>query len=286
MSELDQLSPSDLDRVAARLAELLATATARGGAICFGDVCVEAKVARQWIELGVERFSNGPGHGRGAREVAAYIDHTLLKPDATADQIRALAAEAREHSFAAVCVNPCWVPLAASLLRGSPVKVCTVVGFPLGATMPEIKATEARRAIRDGAGEIDMVINIGALKGGDDALVLRDIRAVVDACEDGRALCKVILETALLTDEEKVRACVLAKKARADFVKTSTGFASGGATADDVTLMSRAVAGTRMGVKASGGVRNYADFESMVRAGATRIGASAGVRIIKEATEA
>jgi deoxyribose-phosphate aldolase len=285
MAETDKLSSEDLERVAARIAAMLAGATVQGSQWCFGDVCVDAAVARQWIAAGVARLSNGLG-APVAADIAGYIDHTLLKPDATKSQVEQLCAEAREHGFAAVCINPTWVPLAARLTRGSSVVVCTVVGFPLGATHGETKALEARRAIREGAREIDTVINIGALKSGDDREVFRDIRAVVDACEDGRALCKVIIETALLSDEEKVRACTLAKKARADFVKTSTGFASGGATAADVALMARAVQDVGMGVKASGGVKNYADFEKMVRAGATRIGASAGVHILKEARAA
>ncbi|MFQ5430242.1 MAG: deoxyribose-phosphate aldolase [Phycisphaerae bacterium] len=218
-----------------------------------------------------------------ARDVAQYIDHTLLKPEATADQIRQLCKEALEYGFASVCVNPSFVKLCSDLLKGSPVKVCTVVGFPLGAHVPEIKATEARRAIREGASEIDMVINIGALKGGDDEWVYRDIKAVVDACVDGRAICKVIIECALLTDDEKVRACLIAKRARADFVKTSTGFSSGGATERDVALMSEAVRDARMGVKAAGGIRSYEDMKSMVEAGATRIGASAGIQIVQAA---
>jgi deoxyribose-phosphate aldolase len=186
------------------------------------------------------------------------------------------------HPFALIRHGFDWRP-AAGCLKGSPVAVCTVAGFPLGAHVPEIKALEARRSIREGATEIDMVINIGALKSGDDDAVYRDIKAVVDACADGRAICKVIIECALLTDDEKVRACKAAKRARADFVKTSTGFSTGGATAADVALMSEAVAGTRMGVKAAGGIRSYEDLRAMVQAGATRIGASAGVQIIKEA---
>jgi deoxyribose-phosphate aldolase len=169
------------------------------------------------------------------------------------------------------------------LLRGSAVKLCCVVGFPLGAQAPQIKALEARKAIREGAGEIDMVINIGALKGGDTALVLRDIRAVVEACKDGRALSKVIFETALLTDEEKITACELSMKAGADYVKTSTGFSSGGATVEDIALMAKTVAPRKLGVKASGGVRTYDDAVRMIRAGATRIGASASVKIVAEA---
>lgn len=283
--KLEHLSADDLARVADRIASMLGSTTTRGNMVCFGDICMDAAVAKQWIGFGVGRLSSSPGTWGGAAslsEIARYIDHTLLKPEATDAQVKELCAEAHKHSFMSVCVNPYWVKRCSELLRGSSVKVCTVIGFPLGANNADIKALEARRAIRDGASEIDMVINVGALKSGDDATVFRDIRAVVDAAEDGRALCKVILETALLTDDEKVRACVLSKKARADFVKTSTGFAAGGATAEDVALMHRAVGGT-LGVKASGGVKSLADFEEMVRAGATRIGASAGIRILKEA---
>jgi len=283
MDNLDRLSSEDLERVASRIAEMMAGGEARGNLWCFGDVCVDARLAQPWIDAGVARLSNGLGNIQSVASIAKYIDHTLLKPDATESQIAQLCGEAAEHGFKSVCVNPVWVRRAAELLRGSGVLVCTVVGFPLGATVRDIKALEARRAIRDGAKEIDMVINIGALKGGDDEAVFKDIRAVVDACDDGRALCKVIIETALLTDEEKVRACVAARRARADFVKTSTGFASGGATAADVALMARVVADARMGVKASGGVRSLADLETMVGAGATRIGASAGIKIMKEA---
>jgi len=206
----------------------------------------------------------------------------LLKPEATRDQIVQLCREAREYGFAAVCVNPCYVKLAAELLRGSPVKVCSVVGFPLGATLPEVKAYEARRAIEEGAAEIDMVINIGALKSGDLELVRRDIAAVVDVCHAKGALCKVIIEAALLSDEEKVLACQLAKAAGADYVKTSTGFGPGGATVHDVALMRRTV-GPGMGVKAAGGIRSYEAARNMIEAGATRIGASAGVKIVREA---
>ncbi len=222
----------------------------------------------------------------GPEKVAKLIDHTLLKPEATAPDIEKLCGEAKKHGFFSVCVNTTWVPKAKSLLRGSPVKLCCVVGFPLGAQPPEIKTLEARRAIREGADEVDMVVNIGALKGKDDALVLKDIRAVVEACRERRVLSKVILETALLTDEEKVRACELAMKAGADYVKTSTGFSSGGATAADVALMARTVAPKRLGVKASGGIRTYADLVKMVEAGATRVGASASVKILEEARAA
>ncbi|MFH1419861.1 MAG: deoxyribose-phosphate aldolase [Planctomycetota bacterium] len=216
-------------------------------------------------------------------DLAAYIDHTLLRPDATWQEILDLAAEAEQYGFASVCVQPTNVRRAADRLKGSRVRVCSVVGFPQGANVPETKALEARRAIRDGAREIDMVINIGALKSGDDDLVFRDIRGVAEACMEGRAISKVIIETAMLTDDEKVRACQLAKRARADFVKTSTGYGGGGATAHDVALMAEAVHGTKMGVKASGGIRNYEDAHKMIQAGATRLGASAGVKIVKEA---
>ncbi|HFD39523.1 MAG TPA: deoxyribose-phosphate aldolase [Anaerolineae bacterium] len=215
-------------------------------------------------------------------EIARYIDHTLLKPDATQDQIAQLCYEARKYGFAAVCVNPVNVKLCAQLLQGTPVHVCTVVGFPLGATPPEVKAYEAQQAIADGATEVDMVINIGALKSKDYALVERDIATVARVCHTGGALLKVIIEAALLTDEEKVIACQLAKAAGADYVKTSTGFGPGGATVHDVALMRRAV-GPEMGVKAAGGIHSYEEAEAMIAAGATRIGASAGVKIVQGA---
>jgi deoxyribose-phosphate aldolase len=215
-------------------------------------------------------------------EIARYIDHTLLKADATFDQVAKLCEEAKEFSFASVCVNPFYVKHCAKLLDGSSVKVCTVVGFPLGANATKTKVREARRAIRDGANEIDMVINVGALKSGCEDTVYRDIRAVAKAAHKGGAICKCILETALLTDEEKVRACEAARRAKADFVKTSTGFGPAGATVEDILLMSRTVADANMGVKASGGIRNFYDAQRMIDAGATRIGASAGVQIVKE----
>ncbi|MBN2424252.1 MAG: deoxyribose-phosphate aldolase [Calditrichaceae bacterium] len=210
-------------------------------------------------------------------ELAHWIDHTLLKPDAVKAEIEKITAEAVEHGFASVCINPYWVPLVHKLLRGRGPKVCTVIGFPLGATFPEIKAAETRAAVEKGAQEIDMVINIGALKSGDYELVEKDIRAVVRAA--GRNMVKVILETCLLTDDEKVKGCELAKKAGANFVKTSTGFSKGGATVKDVALM-RKIVGSQMGVKASGGVRTYEEACKMVEAGATRIGASASVTIV------
>jgi deoxyribose-phosphate aldolase len=215
--------------------------------------------------------------------IPRLIDHTLLRPDATKADIERLCHEAMQHEFCSVCVNPTWVSLAHQLLEKSDVMVCCVVGFPLGAHLPETKAMEAQAAIRQGAREIDMVVNVGALKSGDEALVLRDIRSVVEACRDGSAKCKVILETCLLTDAEKSRACELAVQAGADFVKTSTGFSTGGATVEDVALMSRKVGGQKVGVKASGGIRSLADLRRMVEAGATRIGTSSGVKIVQEA---
>ncbi|MDM5452801.1 deoxyribose-phosphate aldolase [Peribacillus simplex] len=217
-----------------------------------------------------------------SQNVAGLIDHTLLKADATKEQIKVLCEEAREYNFASVCVNPTWVKYASELLEGSEVKVCTVIGFPLGATTSETKAFETKDAISNGAHEVDMVINIGALKDKDDELVERDIRAVI-AASTGKALSKVIIETSLLTEEEKVRACELAVKAGTDYVKTSTGFSTGGATVEDITLMRKTV-GPDIGVKASGGVRNTSDAQKVIEAGATRIGASAGVSIVKGLT--
>jgi len=214
--------------------------------------------------------------------VASMIDHTLLKPDATRKNIEELCREAAQFKFATVCVNPVWVALSAKLLTGSGVGVCSVVGFPLGATTADVKGYETRRAIFDGAREIDMVINVGALKSGDLAVVERDIEAVTTPCRDCGALSKVIIEAALLTDDEKVTACTLAKAAGADYVKTSTGFGPGGATAADVALMRRVV-GAEMGVKAAGGVRDLEGMQAMIAAGATRVGASAGVKIVQQA---
>jgi len=277
----------DIQRIVQRIMDL-----AGGGdlgcttlACGFCKTCAQTnpELVRQFLEMGADRIAHQPGAGDLPRELAASIDHTLLKPDATTEQLKSLCAEARDYGFASVCVNPANVKLVASELAGTKVKACSVVGFPLGATPPEIKALEARRAIRDGAREIDMVINVGALKSGDDDLVCRDIRAVTEVCMDGRSLCKVILETALLNDDEKVRACQAARRARADFVKTSTGFGPGGATAADVALMSQAVSGTRMGVKASGGIRDLDSAQEMIHAGATRLGVSAGVKIVKQA---
>jgi deoxyribose-phosphate aldolase len=213
--------------------------------------------------------------------VAALIDHTLLKADARRQEIEKLCAEARDLGFATVCINPCWVSLASRLLRGAPTGVCTVVGFPLGATTADVKQYEARRVIYDGANEVDMVINVGALKSGDLSVAERDIAAVVSVCRDCGVLSKVIIEAALLTDEEKVTACTLAKAAGANYVKTSTGFGPGGATVADVALMRRVV-GPDIGVKAAGGVRDYEALKNLVTAGASRVGASAGVKIVEQ----
>jgi deoxyribose-phosphate aldolase len=248
-------SHSDLERIAQRVQELLAAQ---------GNPPIAASMPKPKLDI------------------AQLIDHTVLRPDTTRNDIEQLCREARQYKFYSVCVNPTWVSLARQMLEGTSVKVCCVVGFPLGAQPPETKAMEARAAIRQGAKEIDMVINVGALKSGDDELVLRDIRGVVEACRDGSAKCKVILETSLLSNEEKSRACELSVKARADFVKTSTGFSTGGATVEDVSLMSRIVRDKGLGVKASGGVRSLADLMKMVAAGATRIGTSSGIKILKE----
>jgi len=249
------LSPEDVARIADRVREILA----QGG------------------------VTSAPSLVLTPDQVVKLIDHTVLKPEATEEDIEKLCKEAAEYKFYSVCVNPSWVPKAKQLLRGTSVKICAVAGFPLGAQSPQIKALEARRALREGASEIDMVINIGALKSKDDQLVARDIRGVVEECKEARAVSKVILETALLNDEEKVRGCLLAMKAGADFVKTSTGFSKSGATVEDVALMARTVAPRRLGVKASGGVRTYADVVKMVQAGATRVGSSNSVNIVQEA---
>lgn len=234
------------------------------------------------VDAGAARIGLVLGETGSARDWASLIDHTLLKPEATDADIRKLCEEAARYRFASVCVNPTWVRAAACNLAGSGVPVCTVIGFPLGASLSDVKAYEARRAILDGAKEVDMVINVGALKSRDDCLVEYDIRSVVEAAHEYSVTTKVIIETALLTDDEKVRACQAAKRAGADFVKTSTGFSKGGATVADVELMRRTV-GAELGVKASGGVKNLDDARKMVEAGATRIGASVGVKIAQEA---
>jgi deoxyribose-phosphate aldolase len=250
---------------------------------CADGVCVKTCFDRvgEVISAGAERLTSTLGNIPDDKSMNSMIDHTLLKPEATPDQIAQLCFEARKYNFASVCINPSHVKLCADLLKGSPVKVCTTIGFPLGATSSEVKLFETNNAIRDGATEIDMVINIGALKARDLEFVAKDILGVVKASHEGGAIVKVIIEAALLTDEEKTIACLLAKEAGADYVKTSTGFASGGATVEDVTLMRRVV-GPEMGVKAAGGIRTREEAEKMVQAGATRIGASAGVRIVQE----
>ncbi len=252
---------------------------------CAEGLCVKTCFDRtgRVVSAGADRLSSTLGGIPQDLNLAGMIDHTLLKPDATPDQIAQLCFEARKHGFASVCINPAWVTLCAQLLQGSPVKVCTVIGFPLGATAPEVKAFETQNAIDHGASEIDMVINIGALKARDLEVVARDIHGVVTAAHARGALVKVIIEAVLLTDEEKTIACLVSKEAGADFVKTSTGFASGGATVHDVALMRRVV-GPEMGVKAAGGLRTFEDAQNMIKAGATRIGASAGVKIIQGPT--
>ena len=284
MSDLsDGRHAVDLRQLVAIIAEELAAyrAAPQPRCACHGlqHDCCPARV-QGVLDAGAARLGLHAAGG-GAGTVAALIDHTLLKPDATAADIETLCREAAEHRFATVCVNPTWVALAARRLRGTGVGVCSVVGFPLGATTADVKAYETRRAIGDGASEIDMVINVGALKSGELRLVEQDIEAVASACRACGATSKVIIEAALLSDDEKVTACTLAKAAGADFVKTSTGFGPGGATVADVALMRRVV-GDAMGVKAAGGVRDLGQVQAMVAAGASRVGASAGVRIVRE----
>jgi len=278
------LSEGDLQRLIAIITEeVLAAASGGppGRCACHAvvvDCCPER--VRGVLDAGASRLGlHAAGGAPGG--IAAMIDHTLLKPEAARDDVERLCREAAEFRFATVCVNPAWVALAAARLRGSGVGICSVVGFPLGATTADVKQYETRRAIFDGATEIDMVINVGALKSGDVRTVARDIEAVVEACRPCGVVSKVIIEAALLSDEEKITACTLSKAAGADFVKTSTGFGPGGATAADVALMRRAV-GQEMGVKAAGGVRDLEGVKAMLAAGATRIGASAGVRIVQE----
>ena len=282
---------SDLRRLIAIILEELSAAGAgapagRCGCHALHADCCPDRI-RGVLEAGAARLglhASGGGPGGGAGTLAGLIDHTLLKPDASEAEIETLCREAAEHRFASVCVNPTWVATCASLLRPSGVTVCSVVGFPLGATTADVKHYETRRAIFDGAREIDMVLNVGARKSGNLRVVERDIEAVTGPCRESGALSKVIIEAALLTDDEKVTACTLAKAAAADFVKTSTGFGPGGATAADVALMRRVV-GDEMGVKAAGGVRDLDGVRAMVAAGATRIGASAGVRIVQSAAQ-
>jgi deoxyribose-phosphate aldolase len=275
---------SELQRLIAIIVEEMAAAAARPQSRCSchavaSDCCPDR--LKTVLEAGATRLGVHAAGGAPAG-VAAMIDHTLLKPDATRKEIEALCREAAQFGFATVCVNPVWVALAARQLAGTTVGVCSVVGFPLGATTADVKGYETRRAIFDGAREIDMVISVGALKSGDLRTVERDIEAVTGSCRDCNVLSKVIIEAALLTDEEKITACTVAKAAGADYVKTSTGFGPGGATAADVALMRRVV-GADMGVKAAGGVRDLDSLKAMVAAGATRVGASAGVKIMQQA---
>ena len=274
------MTNGNYDRLVEQITDLVLSKLGSGDEEC-ATFC-SADVQRI-VDAGAERIGIVLGESATAHDWASLIDHTLLKPEATESDIRKLCEEAAKFGFASVCVNPAWVKQAAGFLKGSGVPVCTVIGFPLGATLPDVKAFEARRSIFNGAREVDMVINVGALKSGDDCAVEDDIRAVAQAAHENDVLLKVIIETALLTDEEKVRACLASKNAGADFVKTSTGFAKGGATVDDVALMRRTV-GSALGVKASGGVKGIDDARAMFEAGATRIGASVGVKIAQEAS--
>ena len=272
----------DLARLIAIVAEEVMAASRRSVTPCachsVAEDCCPTRL-RTVIDAGATRLGY---HATGATgDVAGLIDHTLLKPDATRQEIEKLCKEAAQHRFATVCVNPAWVATCRDLLRGTPVGVCTVVGFPLGATVADVKHFETHRVIFDGAREVDMVINIGALKSGDLRTVERDIEAVTGPCRDAGVLSKVIIEAAYLTDEEKVIACSLSKAAGADYVKTSTGFGPSGATVADVALMRRVV-GQDMGVKAAGGVRDLEGLKAMVAAGASRVGASAGVKIVQQ----
>ena len=288
-AEIDQLVAQIGDEI---LARTQAQKPARGEGLNIPDLvcpgCVQrcpqtcAKKTQEIVAAGADRVSASERLTRVGDDIAAMIDHTLLKPDATEADIRKLSREARRYGFASVCVNPYWIPVVAAELAGSPVKVCTVVGFPFGATPAEIKRTEAETAIRAGAQEVDMVINVGALRSGDHDRVKVDIQAVAEACHAGGAILKVILETAMLDDNQKAIACTLAKMAGADFVKTSTGYGPHGATVHDVALM-RQVVGPEMGVKASGGIRTLEDLQKMAAAGATRIGASASIKIVETA---
>lgn len=273
----------DLSRLIAIIAEEVLAASRRPAARCgchsVNEDCCPTRL-QGVLEAGAARLGL---HATGGAPdgVSGLIDHTLLKPDASRQELEKLCREAAEFKFATVCVNPTWVAYCASQLRHTSVGVCTVVGFPLGATTPDVKNYETRRVIFDGAREVDMVINVGALKSGDVRLVERDIEAVAQPCREAGVISKVIIEAAYLSDDEKVTACTLAKAAGADFVKTSTGFGPGGATVADVALMRRVV-GADMGVKAAGGVRDLEGLKAMVAAGATRVGASAGVKIVQQ----
>ena len=300
-AELDRLVAQIGEEILARVAPASVQSRDRQGAtppkgeglnlpdqVCPGCLkrCAQtcARNTREIIAAGADRVSASERLTKIDPGIASLIDHTVLKPEATRADLVKVCREARQYHFASVCVNPYWVPLVRAELSGSPVKICTVVGFPLGATSTESKVAETGIALRDGAQEIDMVINVGALRSGDNEAVKSDIRQVVKAAHEAKAIVKVILETALLDDNQKAVACTLAKLAGADFVKTSTGFGPSGATAHDVALM-RSVVGPEMGIKAAGGIRTLADLQAMTAAGATRIGASASVKIV-EATAA
>ena len=289
------MTPAELDQLVAQIGDEILARTAgvplpKGeglnlpASVCPGCTqrCPQtcASNSKQIIAAGADRLSASEKLTRIDPAIASMIDHTILKPDATAEDVRKLCREAVKFSFASVCVNPYWIPLVAAELKGSAAKVCTVVGFPLGANSTEIKVAETAAAIRVGAQEIDMVINVGELRGGNYDVVRGDIQAVVEVAHSGGAIVKVIIETALLDDNQKLMACSLAKFAKADFVKTSTGFSTHGATAHDVALM-RVAVGPEMGVKASGGIRTLDDLRNMAAAGASRIGASASVKIIE-----
>ncbi|HEY1217501.1 MAG: deoxyribose-phosphate aldolase [Bryobacteraceae bacterium] len=295
------MTQTELDRLVAEIGEEILTRVGRTlpaakkgeglnlpDQVCPGCVqrCAQtcARNTKEIIAAGADRVSASERLTKIDPSIAALIDHTILKPEATRDDVVRICREARQYGFASVCVNPYWVPLVRAELAGSAVKVCTVVGFPLGATSTEAKVAETAVAVRVGATEIDMVINIGALRSGDQDAVRQDIRQVVKTAHEAGAIVKVILETALLDDNQKAVACNLAKQAGADFVKTSTGFSTSGATAHDVALM-RGVVGPGMGIKAAGGIRTLSDLRAMTAAGATRIGASASIKIV-EATAA
>ena len=295
------MTQTELDRLVAEIGEEILTRVGRTepaakkgeglnlpDQVCPGCVqrCAQtcARNTKEIIAAGADRVSASERLTKIDPGIAALIDHTILKPEATRNDVVKICREARQYGFASVCVNPYWVPLVRAELAGSAVKVCTVVGFPLGATSTEAKVAETAVAVRVGATEIDMVINIGALRSGDQDAVRQDIRQVVQTAHEAGAIVKVILETALLDDAQKATACTLAKQAGADFVKTSTGFSTSGATAHDVALM-RGVVGPGMGIKAAGGIRTLSDLRAMTAASATRIGASARIKIV-EATAA
>lgn len=285
---MKNLDEATLERIIEQITRqvLILVQEEQGGADAAGDLPLSAhnyaERVQHVVNAGADRVASTLGIAPTDGRLAHMIDHTLLKPEATQDQIAQLCYEARKYSFASVCVNPGNAKLCTQLLKGSGVPVCVVVGFPLGATSTDVKVFEAQQAIRDGAVEVDMVINVGALKSRDYELVERDIASIARSCHASDTILKVIIEAALLTDEEKVVACQLAKVAGADFVKTSTGFGPGGATLEDVALMRRVV-GPTMGVKAAGGIRTYEDVQNMIAAGASRIGASASVKIMQEA---